>query len=205
MKPRGPMGIVLLAFAVGAVALVSGNLMLAPGTSPAMQSLMHSRLGDWMKQAWIDRDAPPAAAGIHQAALGDKRIDLALPDVDGNMHKLSQWDGKRVLLNFWASWCGPCREEMPLLRQAQQQHADQDMQIIGIAVDKLDHVRDWLARHPSNYPILIDEPDAHRAASSYGNTRAVLPYSVLIGRDGTVLKRKYGAFDARELADWLGK
>lgn len=205
MKLRGPAGIVLLAFAVGAVALVSGNLMLSPGTSPAMQSLMHSRLGDWMKQAWIDHDAPPATPGISQAGPGDKRIDLALPDVRGNMHHLSQWDGKRVLLNFWATWCGPCREEMPLLNQAQQELADQGVQIIGIAVDKADHVRDWLGRNPSDYPILIDEPQAHRATSSYGNTRAVLPYSVLIARDGTVLKRKYGAFDADELARWLGK
>ncbi len=205
MKLRGPAGIVLLAFAVGAVALVSGNLMLSPGRSPAMNSLVHSRLGNWAMQTWLDQTAPPAAPGLQQASVGQPRIDLDLPDEQGQIQKLSQWDGKRILLNFWATWCAPCREEMPLLRQAQQQYGNQGVQIIGIAVDNSDNVRDWLIDYPSNYPVLIDASDSHRAISSYGNTRAVLPYSVLIGRDGTVLKRKYGALDADELGSWLGR
>lgn len=204
MKPRGQTGIVLLAFAVGAVALVTGNLMLAPGTSPAMDALAHSRLGNWMKQTWLEHAAPPPVAGIHQAGIGDPRVDLQLPDVQGKLHKLSHWDGRRVLLNFWAPWCAPCRAEIPLLRQAQQQYAEQAVQIVGIAVDTPEHVRSWLDKHPSNYPVLVDAPDTHRAASSYGNTRALLPFSVLIGRNGTVLKRKYGALDEAELSRWLG-
>lgn len=201
MKPRGPMAIVLLAFAVGAVALVSGNLM-SPGASPAVSSLMHTRLGNWLTQKWIDHDAP-AANDIRQVRRGDKRIDLSLPDIDGRPQRLSQWDGKRILLNFWATWCAPCRVEMPLLRDAQQRYAESGVQIIGIAVDKSAAVREWVNDHPPGYPILIDAPDRHHATSTYGNTRAILPYSVLIGADGRMIRRKFGVFDADELARWL--
>ncbi len=202
MKPRGPTAIVLLAFAAGAVALISGNLM-SPGASPAVSSLMHTRLGNWVMQKWIEHDAPPAADGIRQIKRGDQRIDLTLPDVEGKPQQLAQWDGKRILLNFWATWCAPCRAEMPLLTDAQKRFAADGVQIVGIAVDQPAAVREWVAQNPPGYPILIDAPATHRATSTYGNTRAILPYSVLIGADGRMIRRKFGVFDADELAKWL--
>ena len=203
MKSRPQTWIVLLAFAAGSIALVTGNY-IAPGPrAPLVDALMQSTGGTWLARQWLDHGAPPAPAGLEVAGIGDHRINLSLRDSDGNLQQSSQWDGKLVLLNFWATWCEPCRTEMPLLNQSQQAHAGDGVQIVGIALDPVGTVKAWLAEHPSSYPILIDASDDHRAASQYANTRGLLPYSVLIGRDGQILKRKFGAFTAKELATWL--
>jgi len=136
--------------------------------------------------------------------VGDLRDDVALPDREGRTRRLSEWDGALVLLNFWASWCGPCREEMPLLDRARARHADKGFEVIGIAAEDAGPALAWLAMHPVAYPILIDEPGAGSDVSlRFGNTRSVLPYNVLIGRDGRIRAVKIGGFDEAGLEAWL--
>lgn len=130
--------------------------------------------------------------------------DLVLPDPDGQQHALSQWQGQRLLVNFWATWCGPCREEMPRLRRAQAIRNADKVQIIGIAVDRVEAVRKWLQQHPTGYPVLIDDPQQLVASTAFGNPRGVLPYSVLIGRDGRVRDSHFGILDQARLTRWLG-
>src|SRR5690606_32145921 len=81
-----------------------------------------------------------------------------LPGLDGRAQPLSQWDGRVVLLNFWASWCAPCVEEMPLLDRFQQRNAARGLQVVGIASEGAEPTRAFLAEHPVQYPILVDDP-----------------------------------------------
>lgn len=151
--------------------------------------------GHWLK---------PQRGGAAYAEVGRLRADFARPDVDGSLRHISEWNGKLVVLNFWASWCAPCRNEMPLLSKVAQREAPHGLAVVGIAVDETAATRDFLADHPVSYPILIDPPASKRDLSStYGNARRVLPYTVLIGRDGRILAQHFGEFSATALDEWI--
>lgn len=144
----------------------------------------------------------PLPPGMTALKVGDARADLELTDLDGRPRRLSEFDGQLVLLNFWASWCGPCREEMPLLDATHEKFADRGLNVVGIAVDDSDAVRDFLKDYPVRYPILLAGDDED-ASLRFGDTRGVLPYSVLIGRDGKLLAQRAGYFDENTLSAWL--
>ncbi|HEX7129596.1 MAG TPA: TlpA disulfide reductase family protein [Rhodanobacteraceae bacterium] len=164
--------------------------------------------GGW----WLQRrlQAPPAPSVALAAPdsrtsvlkVGDRADNLALPDLDGKTQQLSQWRGKRVLLNFWATWCAPCRKEMPELAAAQVRHPG--VQVIGVALDQPQAVRQYLKRTAVDYPILIGIDADPEPTLRFGDTIGALPYSVLIGPDGRIERTKLGPFDAAELDDWLG-
>jgi thiol-disulfide isomerase/thioredoxin len=148
---------------------------------------------------------PPPPPGVEVASVGDHRPDPALTDIDGKPHRLAEWNGKRILINFWAAWCGPCRQEMPMLAKAQQRYAAHGVQVIGIAEDDPAAVRAYLQTMSLDYPILFSGEHASFPSLNFGNTREMLPYSVLIGRDGVIVKRKLGPFSEAELDSWLSE
>lgn len=136
--------------------------------------------------------------------VGDRRDDASLPNRDGKPTALAQWDGKLVLINFWASWCGPCREEMPLLDTIRNRHAGKGLEVVGVASEDAAAANGFLARFPVSYPILINDPALGPDWSTrYGNIRNVLPYSVLIGRDGLIVAQRIGNFDEEKIEAWL--
>ena len=145
----------------------------------------------------------PLPAGVAVLKPGDMRADLQLDDAEGIAHRLSEWDGKLVLLNFWATWCGPCREEMPLLSQTRAQFSARGFEVVGIAIDDAGSVQDFLKDSPVRYPILVGGDDEANPSLLFGDTRSVLPYSVLIGRDGKLIAQRAGSFSASGLASWL--
>lgn len=149
----------------------------------------------------------PAATSPPVAVLqiGDHADDLALPDLDGKTQRLSQWRGQKVLLNFWATWCAPCRKELPALSAAQARYAARGVQVIGIALDQPTAVREYLKHVKVDYPILIGIDADPVPTERFGDTVGALPFSVLIGPDGRVLHTKLGGLKAEELDDWLGK
>ncbi len=161
-------------------------------------------LGGLLAGSWLRPLPPSARGGEAKTLVGSPRPDATLPGLDGQPQSLAQWDGKLVLLNFWASWCGPCIEEMPLLDRAQQRLAGRGVQVVGIAADNAAATKAFLDEHPVRYPILVDDPErGHDLSLDYGNTRSVLPYSVLVGRDGRILAQRFGNFSESGLDQWL--
>ncbi|HEY3521023.1 MAG TPA: TlpA disulfide reductase family protein [Rhodanobacteraceae bacterium] len=162
--------------------------------------------GGWWLQRRLQTPPEPPAPATSPASpslrVGDHADDLALPDLAGKPQRLSQWRGQRVLLNFWATWCAPCRKEMPALSAAQLRHPN--VRIVGVALDQPQTVRDYLKRTPVDYPILIGIDADPEPSLRFGDTIGALPYSVLIGPDGRIERSKLGPLDAGELASWLG-
>lgn len=176
MFDRSHLLIVLLALAGAAAGLVAGRA-LRPDPRAAL-------------------DAVPAGA--------PERLPAAtLPGLDGEAQPLSQWHGRLVLLNFWASWCAPCVEEMPLLDRFQQRHGTRGLQVVGIASDATGPTQAFLAEHPVRYPILVDDPEQGDLSRELGNRHGVLPYSLLVGRDGRILARHAGNFSEDSLERWV--
>jgi thiol-disulfide isomerase/thioredoxin len=132
---------------------------------------------------------------------GEHLTDLQFSGVDGRPHRLHEWDGKLVLVNFWATWCGPCREEMPLLDRTRTHLAYKGIEIVGVAIDDADAVAGFLKDSPVRYPILVGgDTDT---LVNFGDGSGVLPYSVLLGRDGSVLSQRAGSFSESSLERWL--
>ncbi len=161
--------------------------------------------GWWLQNRWTNRmpRQPPAPAGVKTLAVGDSASNYALPDLDGNTTALAKWHGKVVLLNFWATWCAPCRQEMPMLAKLQREHAAYGLQVVGIAMDQPQSATAFLNHLPVGYPILIGINADPVPTTTFGDTAGLLPYSVLIGRDGRILETKLGALDASTIKNWL--
>jgi thiol-disulfide isomerase/thioredoxin len=131
------------------------------------------------------------------------RPDLEFRDLQGRPHRLSEWNGKLLLVNFWATWCGPCLKEIPLLVQAQQQNAARGLQVIGIAMDDAEPVQQMAGRLRMNYPVMVGAMEIADAMDRLGDQLGALPFSVLIAPDGRILGRTSGALESDELAAWL--
>ncbi len=138
-------------------------------------------------------DEPPVVVEDAAPVVEERqRIDFSLPDLDGNVHKLSDWDGKARLVNFWATWCAPCRREIPLLKSTQEAHAEDNLQVIGIAVDSLEPVQIYAEETNFNYPILIGQEDAMAAAEASGLEFIGMPFTMVIAPGGELLKTHIG-------------
>lgn len=125
--------------------------------------------------------------------------ELTLPTLDGGTSSLSALRGKLVLVNFWATWCAPCLQEIPLLVEMQGRYASRGLQILGPALDDPEQVRASQPRLKIQYPILVGDAQVTQAMDALGDTLGALPFSVLIGADGYVVERKHGEFEREEL------
>ena len=136
--------------------------------------------------------------------VGDRVDAISLPDRDGKPRRLAEWRGKLVVLNFWASWCGPCREEMPMLDAMRLRRASMGVEVIGVASEPAADALGFLKQNPVSYPILINAPDDPLDVSLHlGNTQSVLPYTVLIGRESQILATRMGNFNEQSLENWI--
>lgn len=130
--------------------------------------------------------AAPASQLSGSGVLGQPRPDFRLPDIEGQVRSISEWDGKVLVVNFWATWCPPCRKEMPAFIELQEQYADKGLQFVGIAIDEKDKVIDFSDTYGVNYPMLVGDLDAIKLGKAYGNRFGALPYTVIIDRGGNI-------------------
>ncbi|MDX1374377.1 MAG: TlpA disulfide reductase family protein [Burkholderiales bacterium] len=161
------------------------------------------------RREWLVLGGVGAAAAVAGAVVGPILLqsrsgaaDLLatpLPDLDGHTRRVSDWHGKIVLCNFWATWCAPCREEIPMLVELRQKYAGQGFEIVGIAVDNGDKVREFSAKYQITYPVLIAEAVGLDLIRALGNTAGALPFSVTLDRTGAILSRKLGILRRPEL------
>jgi len=126
---------------------------------------------------------------------------FTLPDMEGVDRDFSEWDGKYRLLNFWATWCAPCRREIPLLKAFQEQHGGNDFQILGIAVDYPEQVASFAEDAQFNYPILIGQQDAMAVAESSGIEFIGMPFTMFVAKDGEYVGAYIGELHQSHLDD----
>lgn len=135
---------------------------------------------------------------VVDASLGVLRPDFQLSDMEGKLRSMGEWDGKVILLNFWATWCPPCREEIPAFIKLQEQYGPRGFQVVGIAIDQLESVIDYSDGIGINYPVLVSETEATLISRDYGNRIGALPYSVFIDREGKIRAIRKGEVKARD-------
>ncbi len=141
------------------------------------------------------RTEPAAPAATAVGAL----MQLSLPDAEGKPHKMSEWQGKTVLLNFWATWCPPCVSEMPELVQLQKDLAAKNLQVLGIGIDSPSNIRDFSNKHQISYPLLVGGMEGTGVSKQFGNDAGGLPFTVLITPDGKVQKTYMGRLDMQKV------
>jgi len=137
---------------------------------------------------------PPAPPSALAATLPE----FQLADRDGQMRRLQDWPDRSLIVNFWATWCAPCRREIPLLQQLQRDHEEEGLQVIGIAVDFRDKVLAYADEMGIDYPLLIGEQEALDAAAAFGVTTVGLPFTVFSDRQGRVVLAHLGELTAAE-------
>ena len=126
---------------------------------------------------------------------------LSLNDLDGQQHELSDWRGRVILLNFWATWCGPCQTEIPAFIRYQAEYADRGLQIIGVGLDETRKLRNYVRTVGINYPVLQADPDRQfELLNQWGDPFGVLPYSVVLNRDGRLVFMQLGIFSDEAFA-----
>lgn len=143
--------------------------------------------GYLLKRNMVQEDAIPVAQ-----ASSEPQLSFTLPDLEGTQRQLSDWNGKARIVNFWATWCAPCRREIPLLKQTQAEHAADNLQIIGIAVDFPEEVAAYAEDAQFNYPILVGQEDAMAAAEASGVEFIGMPFTLIVSTDGRLLKAHMG-------------
>lgn len=136
-----------------------------------------------------------------RAQSSSELFAASLIDVQGQVTMMNRWQGKPLIVNFWARWCGPCRKEIPELIKLRQAYGDKGLEVLGIALeDKVESVRDFAKAYDMDYPVLLAQDKGLALMKALGNTKMGLPFTVAIDRHGQVVLVKMGMITDSELA-----
>ena len=164
---------------------------LAPSQPPQAQAIPFSGI-----------HSSPAGAAAQAAALAPgvpaELPDFTLADLEGIPRSIKSWPGKSMIVNFWATWCAPCRREIPLLNRIQQQHADSGFQVVGVAVDFRDDVLRYAQDIGIHYPVLIGEQEGLEAVSQFGQGGLGFPFTVFTDRQHRIVMFHLGELHAEQ-------
>lgn len=148
-------------------------------------------------------EAPSAAtepATAEADAIPTDLPDFSLPDREGTVRSIRSWAGKSMIVNFWATWCAPCRREIPLLRKIQQERASEGFQVVGVAVDFRDDVLKYASEIGIDYPLLIGEQDGLDAVMSFGVGSVGFPFTVFTDNQHRIILTHLGELTAPQSA-----
>jgi thiol-disulfide isomerase/thioredoxin len=150
--------------------------------------------------------AAAAGAGLLAGALALQSrsgaaalLSATFPDLSGRPRRLLEWRGRILVCNFWATWCAPCREEMPMLAQIRAKYVAKGVEFVGIGIDSAGKIAEFIKEHPVDYPILVADSTAIDLMRDLGNSAGALPYTVVLDRAGTISHRRLGALSREEL------
>jgi peroxiredoxin len=132
-----------------------------------------------------DPNQGPAAEGP-ETLLGQARPPFTLGASDGRLISAGDFDGQVLLVNFWATWCAPCREEMPMLNAVHERYSSAGLAVVGIALDDVQRAREFAESLGIDYTILVGAQDVMATGLAWGNRAGLLPYTVVVDRDGIV-------------------
>jgi len=172
----------MLIFGVALFALMAGALFYAARIPVAVQ-----------------QPAPVTAASRAATLEVVSHPEFTLPDIAGVERSFSEWQGKHRLINFWATWCAPCRREIPLLKSFQEVHDQDGFQVLGIAVDYPDAVSAYAETASFNYPVLVGQDDAMSVAESSGIEFIGMPFTMIVAADGEYLSTYIGELHQQQL------
>jgi thiol-disulfide isomerase/thioredoxin len=178
------------AVAVAAVLLAaaSAGFLLQRLTAPEQSTL---RPLPPAPAAALGGTGPAPASPPARVRTPEQLPDFSLPDLSGTPHRLSDWSGRTLVINFWATWCEPCRREIPLLEALDRENAGKSMEIVGIAVDHPDSVQKMVKDLKIGYPVLVGEKGGLAAVSAFGMD-TVLPFTVFADPQGRIVTLKVG-------------
>jgi peroxiredoxin len=163
-------------------------------------------VGMWGGQLLIDHFTGNAQGReAAQSMVKRPAPEFHLNDMAGTRHNSHEWDGKVVILNFWATWCPPCRSETPMFVELQEQYGATGLQLIGVAIDSPDKVHDFMDTYGINYPMLIGDDDAIQTAKAYGNRYGALPYTVVIDRHGKIQSVQRGEMTRKMVEEAISR
>jgi len=167
-------------------------------------AMLVAGIAGYAMQTWLHTDT---TANASVAAVAQPGPEFSMLDLAGKKHNIKDWQGKVVLLNFWATWCPPCLEEIPGFIELQDAYGDQGLQVVGVAVDDTQAVQAFADGVGFNYPILPGDTDAIELSRRYGNAQGILPYSVFMNRNGEVIQIVRGELSkdrAKKILSQLG-
>ncbi len=137
------------------------------------------------------------------AAAGQMLLHANFTGLKDEPQSLQQWAGKVLVVNFWATWCDPCKEEIPAFIQIQQEYASKNVQFVGIAIDQKDRVIPYMRQIGFNYPVVIGGIDSMVLARYAGNSKEVIPFTAVIDTSGKVIANAVGTYQPEKLRDTL--
>jgi peroxiredoxin len=173
------------------------------GVAAAAGAWVGARMSGRWRGAPVESQAVAQAEAARESAaaalLGRPRPEFTHGATDGRLVSAGDFDGRVLLMNFWATWCEPCREEMPMLDALQGEYAGEGLAVVGVALDDVQRARGFVERLGLSYTVLVGAGDVLETSRAWGNAAGLLPYSVLVDRQGTVRWTHFGELRRQEL------